>query len=65
MKSTLEGRENIDKLNENELIKKIKLSLTNKKQTLQRDANSRVWLQYMDMLDILRSNLRSERTGAV
>lgn len=64
LKSTLDGRQHIDKLYENQVLNHIKLSLTKKKQALQGDSNSRVWLQYIEMIDILRSNIRAERTGS-
>ncbi len=63
LNSTLDGKQNIEKLHENQVLNRIKLSLKKKKQDLQGNANSRVWLQYMEMIDILRSNIRSERTG--
>lgn len=64
LRSTLDGRESIDKLNENDVLNQVKLILAKRKETLQNDPNSRVWLQYMETIDILRSNIRAERTGA-
>lgn len=63
LKNTLDGSQDIEKLHENEVLQRINLSLEQKKQSLQVNANSRVWFQYMEMIDILRSNIRSERTG--
>lgn len=63
LKSTLDGHQDIDKLQENELIELIKSSFSKKKESLKKDTNSRLWLLYMEMIDILRSNIRADRTG--
>lgn len=63
MKCTLDGSQTIENIHENELLKQIKVGHAKQKQIYEKDRNSRVWLQYMDMLDIFRSNIRSERTG--
>lgn len=59
----MDGRQDIDKLQENELLKQIKSSFFKKKEDLKKDKNSRLWLLYMEMIDILRSNIRADRTG--
>lgn len=63
LKSTLDGKQDIDKLNESELLQQIKLSFTKKKESLKNESTSRLWLLYMEMLDTLRSNIRADRTG--
>lgn len=64
LKATLDGRQDIDKLHENEVLKEITLSISKKKESLKSDPNSRLWLQYMDAIDMLRSNIRADRTGS-
>lgn len=64
LRRTLDGQQPIDKLHENDILKQIKLSMAKKKEGLKSDPNSRLWLQFMDMMDILRSNIRADRTGS-
>lgn len=63
LKDTLEGKQNVDQLRENGVLNQILRSFAVKKQSLRVDPTSRIWLQFMDMMDILRSNIRAERTG--
>lgn len=63
LKDTLDGKQNVDDLRENEVLNQILRSIEVKKQSLRVDPTSRIWLQFMDMMDILRSNIRAERTG--
>ena len=44
-------------------ISKIKHLLQQQKKSLQDNRTSKLWLQYMDMVDILRKPIKAERTG--
>ena len=44
-------------------IGKIKHLLHQQKESLQDNGTAKLWLQYMDMVDILRKSIKAERTG--
>ena len=44
-------------------ISKIKHLLQQQKKSLQDNRTAKLWLQYMDMVDILRKPIKAERTG--
>ena len=44
-------------------ISKIKHLLQQQKESLQDKRTAKLWLQYMDMVDILRKSIKAERTG--
>ena len=44
-------------------ISKIKHLLQQQKESLQDNRTAKLWLQYMDMVDILRKSIKAERTG--
>ena len=44
-------------------ISKIKRLLQQRKESLQDNRTAKLWLQYMDMVDILRKSIKAERTG--
>lgn len=61
----MDGSENVNELKNNEVLKRIDLSFSNKKENLKSDATSRLWLQYMEMMDYLKSNIRADRIGNI
>lgn len=52
-----------DDLHLNELLKSLKKSFLKIKEKLQKHRTAKIWIQYMDMVDLLRDFIRSERTG--
>ena len=44
-------------------ISKIKHLLQQQKESLQNNRTAKLWLQYMDMVDILRKFIKADRTG--
>lgn len=50
-------------LHSNDLLKTIMQHFTETKKKLQASRTAKIWIQYMDMIDLLRDFLRSERTG--
>lgn len=58
----LEGSQSANELNDNSLIQQINAALTAKKNQF-KSRTSHFWLQYDDLLLILRKSLKADRTG--
>ncbi len=55
---------NVNKLEDDPDLKAMDVKLLESKKQLELSGlTSRLWLQYMNMIDILKSNIRSDRTG--
>lgn len=63
LRSVMDKSYDIDELESNEILKQLESSFSKKKGSLKKDSTSRLWLQYMDMIDNLKSNIRADRTG--
>ena len=56
-------KKSAEKLSSTSAIGKIKHLLHQQKESLQDNSTAKLWLQYMDMVDILRKSIKAERTG--
>jgi len=59
----IEGSIPADKICEDNVIAEINKALEEKKEDLKSSRTAKLWLQYMDMIGILRRYIRAERTG--
>ena len=59
----IEGSVSADKICSDNVIVKISEAIAEKKEQLKYSRTAKLWLQYMDMIDILRKYIRAERTG--
>ena len=56
-------KKSAEKLSSTSAIGKIKHLLHQQKESIQDNSTAKLWLQYMDMVDILRKSIKAERTG--
>ena len=56
-------KKSVEEVSSPSAINKIKHLLQQQKQSLQGNRTAKLWLQYMDMVDIMRKSIKAERTG--
>lgn len=59
----MKRRKSAQEVANDSIISKIQVLLEEMKNDLSKNRNAKLWLQYMDLVDILRRFLRAERTG--
>ncbi|XP_065915240.1 uncharacterized protein [Dysidea avara] len=59
----VQGSITADHVCEHATLARIDDSLQNKKEILKTSRTAKLWLQYMDMIDVLRKHIRAERIG--
>ena len=63
LKKLIQGLVSADQVCQDNVMIKIGDALQAKKESLKSSRTAAMWLQYMDMIDILRKCIRAERTG--
>ena len=62
-KSLMNNSPSVHQVCQSEIIQKLKESLKNKVCSLQSSRTASLWLQYLDIIDILRNFIRAQHTG--
>lgn len=63
MKEVLAGKINAQNLESNDVLQRLASQLRSEVDVMKENRTSALWIQYMTMIDILRSFIKAERTG--